>query len=139
MALSAVSVDPPLSLIISLDTLVQWHRAVFRRYWQWKSRGRIGRHKVGHELRALFQRMSAENSLWGALRIHSAEDFRSADIPRSIESIPCSVREISLFTRVGNSIKKSRKMGTIHLPSMLNSGQFGENSLYFPCLSGNLA
>jgi transposase InsO family protein len=57
-------------LIIRPDTLIHWHRAGFRRYWRWKSRSRIGRPRVDHELRALIRRMSAENSLWGAPRIH---------------------------------------------------------------------
>ena len=57
-------------LIIRPDTLVRWHRAGFRRYWSWKSRSRIGRPKVDYELRALIRRMSAENPLWGAPRIH---------------------------------------------------------------------
>jgi len=57
-------------LIIRPDTLVRWHRAGFRRYWRWKSRGRIGRPRVDCELRALIGRMSVENALWGAPRIH---------------------------------------------------------------------
>ena len=57
-------------LIIRPDTLVRWHRAGFRLYWHWKSRGRVGRPRVDHELRALIRRMSVENLLWGAPRIH---------------------------------------------------------------------
>ena len=57
-------------LIIRPDTLVRWHRAGFRRYWRWKSRGCIGRPRVYRELRALIRQMSAENTLWGAPRIH---------------------------------------------------------------------
>ena len=57
-------------LIIRPDTLIRWHRAGFRRYWRWKSRGRVGRPRVHHELRALIRRMSVENVLWGAPRIH---------------------------------------------------------------------
>ncbi len=57
-------------LIIHPDTLVRWHRAGFRRFWHWKSRGCIGRPRVDYELRALIRRMSAENPLWGAPRIH---------------------------------------------------------------------
>src|SRR5678816_4731937 len=57
-------------LIIRPDTLVRWHRAGFRRYWRWRSRGRIGRPRVDRELRSLIRRMSAENPLWGAPRIH---------------------------------------------------------------------
>ncbi|MGE0038456.1 MAG: hypothetical protein AB7S93_22785 [Xanthobacteraceae bacterium] len=29
--------------IIRPETLVRWHRAVFRRYWRWKSRNLAGR------------------------------------------------------------------------------------------------
>jgi transposase InsO family protein len=57
-------------LIIRPDTLVRWHRAGFRRYWRWKSRGRVGRPRIDGELRALVRRMSVENVLWGAPRIH---------------------------------------------------------------------
>src|SRR6266853_661507 len=52
------------------ETLVRWHRAGFRRYWRWKSRNLGGRPQIGADLRALIRRMSAENSLWGAPRIH---------------------------------------------------------------------
>src|SRR3984957_9717909 len=56
--------------IIRPETLVRWHRAGFRRYWRWKSRRRGGRPKIETELRALIRRMSIENPLWGAPRIH---------------------------------------------------------------------
>jgi len=55
--------------IIRPETLLRWHRAGFRRYWRWKSR-RGGRPQVHSELRALIRRMSLENPLWGAPRIH---------------------------------------------------------------------
>jgi transposase InsO family protein len=56
--------------IVRPETLVQWHRAGFRRYWRWKSRARGGRPQIEADLRALIRRMSIENSLWGAPRIH---------------------------------------------------------------------
>src|SRR5438552_4170715 len=56
--------------IVRPETLVRWHRAGFRRYWRWKSRSLGGRPKIDVELRALIRRMSAENPLWGAPRIH---------------------------------------------------------------------
>jgi hypothetical protein len=56
--------------IVRPETLVRWHRAGFRRYWRWKSRSLGGRPKIDAELRALIRRMSAENPLWGAPRIH---------------------------------------------------------------------
>src|SRR5438094_3876479 len=56
--------------IVRPETLIRWHRAGFRRYWRWKSRSLGGRPKIDAELRALIRRMSAENPLWGAPRIH---------------------------------------------------------------------
>jgi hypothetical protein len=56
--------------IIRPETLVRWHRAGFRRYWRWKSRSLGGRPQIDVDLRALIRRMSAENPLWGAPRIH---------------------------------------------------------------------
>jgi len=56
--------------IIRPETLVRWHRAGFRRYWRWKSRSLGGRPKIDADVRALIRRMSAENPLWGAPRIH---------------------------------------------------------------------
>src|SRR6202048_4393704 len=57
-------------VIIRPETLVHWHRAGFRRYWRWKSRSPGGRPQIGTDLRALIRRMSVENPLWGAPRIH---------------------------------------------------------------------
>jgi hypothetical protein len=56
--------------IIRPKTLVHWHRAGFRRYWRWKSRSLGGRPRIAADLRVLIRRMSAENPLWGAPRIH---------------------------------------------------------------------
>ena len=55
-----------LSRVVQPDTILRWHRAGFRAYWRWKSRGRPGRPRVSCELRELIQRMSKENPLWGA-------------------------------------------------------------------------
>ena len=52
------------------ETLVRWHRAGFRRYWRWKSRSQVGRPQIDADLRVLIQRMSRDNPLWGAPRIH---------------------------------------------------------------------
>jgi transposase InsO family protein len=52
------------------ETLVRWHRAGFRRYWRLKSRNLGGRPPIDAGLRALIRRMSIENMLWGAPRIH---------------------------------------------------------------------
>ena len=53
------------------ETVIGWHRQGFRLYWNWKSRyARRGRPCVAGETRQLIRRMSQENPLWGAPRIH---------------------------------------------------------------------
>src|SRR5450432_3485828 len=56
--------------IIQPETLVRWHRAGFRGHWRWKSRPRGGRPQFETEMRVLIRRMSLENPLRGAPRIH---------------------------------------------------------------------
>ena len=56
--------------IVQPETLVRWHRAGFRCYCRWKSRPLGGRPQIDAELRGLVRRMSMENPLWGAPRIH---------------------------------------------------------------------
>ena len=52
------------------ETELRWHRRGFRAYWRWRSRNHGGRSRIDPELRALIRRMSRENPLWGAPRIH---------------------------------------------------------------------
>jgi hypothetical protein len=56
--------------IMRPETVMRWHRAGFRRYWRWKSWNLGGRPKIAADLRALIRRISVENRLWGAPRIH---------------------------------------------------------------------
>jgi hypothetical protein len=69
-AVSLVSIILQADTIIRPETLVRWHRAGFRGYWRWKSRPLGGRPQIDPELRVLIRRMSRENRLWGAPRIH---------------------------------------------------------------------
>jgi transposase InsO family protein len=59
-----------LTRVVQPATILRWHRCGFRAYWRWKSRARPGRPRVECELRDLIRRMSEENPLWGAPRIH---------------------------------------------------------------------
>jgi transposase InsO family protein len=59
-----------LAQVVKPATVLRWHRAGFTAYWRWKSRKRAGRPRIDRELRDLIQRMSRENLLWGASRIH---------------------------------------------------------------------
>ena len=56
--------------VVQPETILRWHRAGFKVFWRCKSRNRAGRPKIDRGLRDLIQRMSRENPLWGASRIH---------------------------------------------------------------------
>ena len=56
--------------VVQPETILRWHRAGFKVFWCWKSRNRAGRPRIDRGLRDLIQRMSRENPLWGASRIH---------------------------------------------------------------------
>jgi hypothetical protein len=59
-------------ILVTPRTVVGWHGAGFRLYWKWLSRARPtgGRKAVSKEVRTLIFQMVAENSTWGAPRIH---------------------------------------------------------------------
>ena len=58
-------------VIVKPETVIAWHRKGFRLVLTWKSRrGKGGRPPVSLEVRELIRRLSSENSLWGAPRIH---------------------------------------------------------------------
>ena len=56
--------------IVNPQTVIGWHRAGFRAFWRWKSKGPVGRPKIDRELRDLIRQMNQENPLWRAPRIH---------------------------------------------------------------------
>ncbi len=68
--MSAVPVAVDAVVIIKPETMLRWHRRGFCFYWRWKSWRGGGRPRIDRELRALIRRMSGENPLWGAPRIH---------------------------------------------------------------------
>jgi len=52
--------------IVQPDTLLRWHRELFRFYWKRKSQGKP---KISAETIDLIRKMAVENCLWGAERI----------------------------------------------------------------------
>ena len=57
-------------VVVKPETVIRWHRQGFRAYWRWKSRARGGRPQIERDVRELIRRMSRENPLWGAPRLH---------------------------------------------------------------------
>jgi putative transposase len=58
-------------VIVKPATVIGWHRRGFRLFWTWKvRRGQPGRPLVPKSVRELIRKMSRDNPLWGAPRIH---------------------------------------------------------------------
>jgi len=58
-------------VLVQPETVLAWHRQSFRLFWTWKVRhGQPGRPSAPKDVRELIRKMSRENSLWGAPRIH---------------------------------------------------------------------
>jgi transposase InsO family protein len=58
-------------VIVKPETVIAWHRKGFRLFWTWKVRhGQPGRPAVPKDVRELIRKLSRENPLWGAPRIH---------------------------------------------------------------------
>jgi transposase InsO family protein len=72
--------------VLKPETVMRWHRAGFRAFWRWKSRKRAGRPKIDRGLRDLIRRMSQENQLWGASRIHGELLMLGFDVAQSTVS-----------------------------------------------------
>jgi putative transposase len=56
-------------LIVQPETLLRWHRELFRLFWKRKSKASSHKPKVAAETIALIREMAKENRLWGAERI----------------------------------------------------------------------
>ena len=73
-------------LVLEPATVVRWHRAGWRRYWTWKSRGRRpGRRRIPAEARELILRLARENPRWGAMRIRG--ELRALGYDLSAETV----------------------------------------------------
>ena len=73
-------------VVVSPETIVRWHRAGWRRYWRWRSRGRrAGRPRIPEEARELIAQMSQENRCWGARRIQA--ELRALGYEVSAETV----------------------------------------------------
>jgi hypothetical protein len=73
--------------IVRPETIVRWHRMGFAAYWRWKSRPLGGRPRIGKEVRDLIRRMSFENPLWGAPKIHGELLKLGIEVAQSTVSI----------------------------------------------------
>ena len=55
--------------IVQPDTILRWHRDMFRHYWKWKSTPQIREPRIPRETIALIKQMAGENPRWAAKKI----------------------------------------------------------------------
>jgi hypothetical protein len=73
--------------IVKPETVIAWHRKGFRLFWSRKvRRGQPGRPPVSKQTRELIRKMSRENPLWGAPRIHGERLKLGIDVGRTSPS-----------------------------------------------------
>ena len=73
--------------IVRPETVVRWHRKGFAAYWRWRSGPAGGRPRIAKEVRDLIRRMSFENPLWGATKIHGELLKLGIEVAQSTVSI----------------------------------------------------
>ncbi len=90
-------------LIVQPDTLLRWHRQLFRRYWARKSRAAAPAHRppLAPETIALIQGMAAANRLWGAERIRG--ELLKLDIRAATSTIQRYLHQVRPPRRSGQA------------------------------------
>jgi putative transposase len=90
-------------LIVQPDTLLRWHRELFRRYWRRKSRATAPAHRppIAPETVALIREMAAAKRLWGAGRIRG--ELLKLDVRVATSTIQKYLREARPSQRAGQS------------------------------------
>ncbi len=68
--------------LVAPDTVPRWHRAEFRLYWAMLCNAprRVGGRKIPREVRDLIFQRVAENTTWGAPRIHGVLRMLSFEV-----------------------------------------------------------
>jgi len=68
-------------LIVQPDTLLRWHRELFRLVWKRRSKAASHTPKVAPETVALIREMATKNRLWGAVLMDNMNDRWRRIIP----------------------------------------------------------
>jgi putative transposase len=78
--------------LVQPETLLRWHRELFRVFWKHKSRAHSSKPKLSPETITLIKEMAAHNRLWGAERIHG--ELLKLDIRVSKRTIQKYMRQV---------------------------------------------
>ena len=77
--------------LVQPETLLRWHRELFRMFWKHKSKTHIRKPRLSPETISLINEMAANNRLWGAERIRG--ELLKLDIRVSKRTIQKYIRQ----------------------------------------------
>jgi len=92
--------------IVRPETVV-WHRKGSTGYWRWKSRSPGGRPRIAPEVCELIRRMSFENSLWGATKIHG----KLLKLGIAVAQSPASIDRAGVRGRLAFALQRATHNG----------------------------
>ena len=78
--------------LVQPETLLRWHRELFRVFWKRKSRACSNKPRLSHETITLIREMAANNRLWGAERIRG--ELLKLDIRVSKRTIQKYIKQL---------------------------------------------
>src|SRR5262245_38755188 len=87
--------------IVQPETLLRWHRELFRLFWKRKSRADSRQPKLSPETVALIKEMARNNRLWGAERIRG--ELLNLDIRVCKRTIQKYMRDVRTTRPMGQS------------------------------------
>ena len=89
--------------LVSPDTLLRWHRDLYKLFWRKKSRPKSPPKRLSPEVIELIRRMAKDNALWGAERIRG--ELLKLGVQVSKRTIQKYMREVRPPGRQGQSWK----------------------------------
>jgi len=89
--------------LVQPETLLRWHRELFRLFWKRKSKAHARKTKLSSETINLIKEMAANNRLWGAERIRG--ELLKLDIHASKRTIQKYMKPIRLKQPHGQTWK----------------------------------
>jgi putative transposase len=88
-------------LIVQPDTVLRWHRELFRNLWRWRCRSQPHEPRIPPETITLIRKMADDNRLWGAERIRG--ELLKLGIRVSKQTVQRYIRDIHKPHRSGQS------------------------------------
>src|SRR6266566_470060 len=112
--------------LVQPETLLRWHRELFRAFWKRKSRACSNKPRLSHETITLIKEMAANNRLWGAERIRG--ELLKLDIRVSKRTIQKYMKQLHPKRARGQSWKTFLRN---HAAGVWTCGFLQATSLFF--------